>query len=72
MKASEIRKMSEAEMDAKLLELKDELFKLRFQQAINQLDNPTRISAVKKDIARILTVQRDVSTARMPKTREDT
>ena len=60
MKASEIRKMSEAEMDAKLLELKYELFKLRFQQAINQLDNPTRISAVKKDIARILTVQRDV------------
>ncbi len=60
MKASEIRKMSETEMDAKLLELKDELFKLRFQQAINQLDNPTRISAVKKDIARILTVQRDV------------
>jgi len=60
MKASEIRKMSAEEMDAKLLELKDELFKLRFQQAINQLDNPTRISAVKKDIARILTVQRDV------------
>ena len=60
MKASEIRKMSVAELDAKLLELKDELFKLRFQQAINQLENPTRISAVKKDIARILTVQRDV------------
>ena len=60
MKASEIRKLSAAELDAKLLELKDELFKLRFQQAINQLENPTRISAVKKDIARILTVQRDV------------
>ncbi|MBO5935199.1 MAG: 50S ribosomal protein L29 [Clostridia bacterium] len=60
MKASEIRKMSAQELDAKLLELKDELFKLRFQQAINQLENPTRISAVKKDIARILTVQRDV------------
>ena len=60
MKASEIRKMSAKELDAKLLELKDELFKLRFQQAINQLENPTRISAVKKDIARILTVQRDV------------
>ena len=59
MKASEIRKMSAAELDAKLLELKDELFKLRFQQAINQLDNPMRISAVKKDIARIKTVQRD-------------
>ena len=60
MKASEIRKMSAQELDAKLLELKDELFKLRCQQAINQLENPTRISAVKKDIARILTVQRDV------------
>ncbi len=60
MKASEIRKMSAAELDAKLLELKDELFKLRFQQAINQLDNPMRISAVKKDIARVLTVRRDV------------
>ena len=59
MKASEIRKMSAQELDAKLLELKDELFKLRFQQAINQLDNPMRISAVKKDIARIKTVQRD-------------
>ena len=60
MKASEIKKMSAAELDAKLLELKDELFKLRFQQAVNQLDNPMRISAVKKDIARILTVQRDI------------
>ena len=60
MKASEIRKMSASELDSKLKELKDELFKLRFQQAINQLDNPMRISAVKKDIARVLTVKRDV------------
>ena len=60
MKASEMRKMSASELDAKLKELKDELFKLRFQQAINQLDNPMRISAVKKDIARVLTVMRDV------------
>ena len=60
MKASDIRKMSAAELDAKLLELKDELFKLRFQQAINQLDNPMRINAVKKDIARVKTVQRDI------------
>ena len=60
MKASEIRKLSAEELDAKLLELKDELFKLRFQQAINQLDNPMRINAVKKDIARIKTVQRDI------------
>ena len=60
MKASEIRKLSAKELAAKLLELKDELFKLRFQQAVNQLDNPMRISAVKKDIARIKTVQRDI------------
>lgn len=60
MKASEIRKLSAKELDAKLLELKDELFKLRFQQAVNQLDNPMRIRAVKKDIARIKTVQRDI------------
>ena len=56
MKAKEIRKLSASEMDAKLAELKDELFKLRFQQAVNQLDNPMRIKAVKKDIARVMTV----------------
>lgn len=60
MKANEIKKLSPSELDAKLLELKDELFKLRFQQAINQLDNPMRISAVKKDIARVKTVLRDI------------
>ena len=60
MKASEIRKMSAKELDTKLHDLKDELFKLRFQQAINQLDNPMRINAVKKDIARIKTVQSDI------------
>ena len=59
MKASEIKQLSAKEQDEKLLALKDELFKLRFQQAINQLDNPMRISAVKKDIARIKTVQRE-------------
>lgn len=53
-------KMSASELDTKLHDLKDELFKLRFQQAINQLDNPMRINAVKKDIARIKTVQRDI------------
>ena len=60
MNASEIRKMSAIELVTKLHDLKDELFKLRFQQAINQLDNPMRINAVKKDIARIKTVQRDI------------
>ena len=56
MKASEIRELSNAELNEKLTALKAELFNLRFQHAINQLDNPTRISAVKKDIARIKTV----------------
>ena len=60
MKASELRKLSQAELDAKLLDLKKELFNLRFQQAINQLDNPMRISAVKKDIARVMTVIREM------------
>ena len=59
MKASELRKLSQAELDAKLLELKKELFNLRFQQAINQLDNPMRLSAVKKDIARVMTLIRE-------------
>ena len=60
MTATELRKLSGAELDTKLRDLKDELFKLRFQQAVNQLDNPMRISAVKKDIACIKTVQRDI------------
>ena len=56
MKASEIRAMSAEELSAKLLELKEELFHLNFQNAINQLDNPHKIADVKKDIARVMTV----------------
>lgn len=56
MKASEIRKMSRDQMIQKLDDLRAELFNLRFQLAINQLENPMRISAVKKDIARLKTV----------------
>ena len=59
MKASEIREMSSEELQTKLTELKEELFNLRFQLAINQLENPTRIKAVKKDIARISTILRE-------------
>lgn len=58
MKASEIRENSVDELNVKLKSLKEELFNLRFQHAINQLDNPMRIKAVKKDIARIKTVIR--------------
>ena len=50
--------MSAAELTKKLAELKEELFNLRFQHAINQLDNPGRIETVKKDIARVKTVMR--------------
>lgn len=56
MKASEIRDLSVVELNEKLVELKKELFNLRFQNAINQLENPMRIKAVKKDIARVNTV----------------
>ncbi|MBQ9228387.1 MAG: 50S ribosomal protein L29 [Eubacterium sp.] len=60
MKASEIRELSAEQRAKKLTELREELFNLRFQQAINQLENPMRIKAVKKDIARILTVERAI------------
>ena len=56
MKASEVRDMTTIELDTKLADLKKELFALRFQHAINQLDNPTRLKAVKKDIARVKTI----------------
>ena len=62
MKANEIRKMSAAELDAKLVELKKNLFMLRMQHATNQLDNPLQIVVVKKDIARIKTIIRENET----------
>ena len=58
MKAKEIRELSKDELVAKLGDLKTEFFNLRFQLAINQLENPMRISAVKKDIARVQTIMR--------------
>ena len=56
MKATELREMTDIELYKQLKDLKAELFNLRFQHAINQLDNPIRIEAVKKDIARVMTV----------------
>ena len=61
MKAADLKKMSAEELNAKLKELKGELFNLRFQHAINQLDNPHKISEVKHDIARVMTVLREKS-----------
>ena len=56
MKATELRDMTTEQLNAKLGELKEELFNLRFQLAVNQLDNPHKITDVKRDIARVMTV----------------
>ena len=59
MTAQEVKEKSVPELIKLLDDLKKDLFHLRFQHAINQLDNPTRIGAVKKDIARVKTVLRE-------------
>jgi len=59
MKASEIRELSQEDIAKKIKELKEELFNLRFQHAINQLDNPIRLKNVRKDIARSMTILRE-------------
>ena len=59
MKLSEIRSMSTSALQETLREQKEELFNLRFQHSINQLDNPMKIAETKKTIARVLTVLRE-------------
>ena len=59
MKATEIRELSAEELAVKLTDLKKYLFNLRLQHATNQLDNPTRIAEVKRDIARVNTILRE-------------
>ena len=63
MKATEIRALSAQDLNKKLADLKTELFNLRFQNAINQLDNPHKIAEVKKDIARVMTVLQEKKNA---------
>ena len=63
MKAAEIRNMSATELEAKLAELKKDLFMLRMQHATNQLDNPVKIRETKHDIARIKTALRELARA---------
>ncbi len=60
MKANKVREMNATELNNKLTELKKELFNLKFQHATNQLENPQRIVAVKKDIARVNTILREL------------
>ena len=59
MKINEIRDLSGQEITDKIKDLKEELFNLRFQNAMNQLENPMRIVAVKKDIAKFKTVLKE-------------
>ncbi len=56
MKASELRELSEEELQNKEIELKDQLFKLRLKHTMGQLDNPMKLKLIKKDIARIKTI----------------
>ncbi len=56
MKVKELRDMTPEALEAKLRELKEELFNLRFQHAINQLENPHKIVETKRDIARVMTI----------------
>lgn len=56
MKASEIRKLTTPELEARVTELKEELFNLRFQLAVGQLENTARIKTVKRTIAQMLTI----------------
>lgn len=59
MKTDKMRDMSISELDQKFVELKGELFNLRFQMATGQLENPMRVKDVKKSIARIKTILRE-------------
>ena len=59
MKANEIRSLSVSELEAKLVDLKKDLFMLRMQHATNQLDNPQKLVETKRDIARVKTVIRE-------------
>ena len=59
MKPSEIREKSREELNSELLALKEELFRLRFQHATNQLENPLKLRTVKRDMARVRTILRE-------------
>ena len=59
MKANEIRSVSDSELESNISDIKKDLFMLRMQHATNHLDNPTKISATRRDIARVKTVLRE-------------
>jgi len=59
MKARELRELSEEELESKKAEIKDQLFKLKFQHELGQLDNTMKLKNIKKDIARLKTILRE-------------
>ncbi len=61
MKIRDLRDMSPAELETKEAELRDQLFKLRFQKSLGQLESPMKLRAVKRDIARIRTILRETT-----------
>ncbi|MGB4609282.1 MAG: 50S ribosomal protein L29 [Saccharofermentanales bacterium] len=63
MKVTELREMTVTELNQELLELKEQLFKLRFQHATNQLDNPLELKMVRRNIARVKTILREIEIA---------
>ena len=56
MKAQDIRKLSKAQIEKKIAELKEELFNLKFQAALGNLEKPARMNEIKRDIARLKTI----------------
>lgn len=60
MKASEFREKTQDELIKEVQELKSELYRLRFQQATNNLDNPMKLKVVRKNIARVMTILREI------------
>ncbi len=63
MKTTELRKMTAADLEKELFELKEQLFKIRFQHATNQLDNPMELKKVRREIARVKTILREMELA---------
>jgi large subunit ribosomal protein L29 len=63
MKASEIRELSPEELDRKNLDLKEELFNLRFQHATGQLENTAKLGEIKRDIAKVQTILKETKTS---------
>jgi large subunit ribosomal protein L29 len=61
MRASQVRDLSETELETRLRELEEELFGLQLKRATSQLENPMKMRVVRRDIARLKTIQRERS-----------